>query len=63
MKIYYATQTDTIPPKFKIFVNNDELFRRDVIRSIEKQIQKEYDMNGIPVIIEIIGKPKRKQAN
>ncbi len=59
MKIYYATQTDTIPPKFKIFVNNDELFRKDVVRSIEKQIQKEYDMSGIPVIIDIIGKPKR----
>ena len=26
LKIYYATQIETVPPRFKIFVNNADLF-------------------------------------
>ena len=58
LKVYYAAQTDTIPPRFKLFVNNPELFRKDVIRYFEKNLQKELQLEGIPIIIHIEGKKK-----
>ncbi len=58
LKIYYATQTATTPPRFKLFVNNPELFRADVIRFLEKSLQKELDMHGIPVVLDIEGRKK-----
>jgi GTPase len=59
IRIYYATQTDTIPPRFKLFVNNPAAFRKDIVRYFEKSLQKELDLKGIPIIISIEGK-KRK---
>ena len=59
LRVYYGTQIETVPPQFKLFVNNAELFKRDIVRYFEKEIQKEFDLNGIPVIIHIEGKPKR----
>ena len=60
MKIYYATQTDSTPPKFKIFVNKPELFKRDVIRFLQKTLQEKFNLKGIPIVINIEGR-KREQ--
>lgn len=59
IKIYYATQIDTVPPQFKFFVNNQELFRKDTVRYLEKFLQKSLDLSGIPIIIQIEGKKKK----
>lgn len=59
MKIYYATQTGSYPPEFRLFVNNTELFRRDAIRHIEKELRKEIGVAGIPIILTLEGKKKR----
>lgn len=61
IKIYYATQIDTVPPKFKFFVNKSSLFRRDVIRFFQKLLQDELDISGVPVIINIEGKEKKRK--
>ncbi len=58
LKIYYATQTETRPPQFKLFVNNAELFRKEIVRAIEKILQKRLDMEGIPLNLAIEGKKK-----
>jgi GTP-binding protein len=60
IKIYYATQTDTVPPRFKLFVNKPEHFRKDIIRYFEKELRKELDLKGIPIILQIEGKKKKK---
>lgn len=59
IRIYYATQINTVPPKFKFFVNNSEFFRKDTVRYFEKALKKEFDLHGIPVIIEIEDKKKK----
>jgi len=63
LKIYYITQTESRPPRFKIFVNRPELFRQDVIRFLEKELQAQLGAIGIPVVLTIEGKkrdrPKR----
>ena len=62
IRIYYATQVDTVPPRFRFFVNNVDLFRKDVIRYFEKSLQKEFDLKGIPVIIYLTGKKKKNSG-
>ncbi|HPC40631.1 MAG TPA: GTP-binding protein, partial [Spirochaetota bacterium] len=61
IKIYYATQTDSTPPRFKLFVNNPEHFRKDIVRYFEKSLQKELGLEGIPIDIQIEGKKKKKK--
>ena len=61
LKILYATQIDTIPPKFKFFVNNIEHFRKDVIRYFEKSIKEKFKLIGIPVVIQIEDRKKNKK--
>ena len=58
IKIYYATQTNANPPQFKLYVNHPERFRKDTIRYFDKFLQKELDLKGIPIIIQIYGKEK-----
>ncbi len=62
LKIYYATQIDTIPPRFKLFVNKPSLFRKDVIRFLQKVLQKELDISGVPVVLYIEGRKKRDKS-
>ncbi|OHD71646.1 MAG: ribosome biogenesis GTPase Der [Spirochaetes bacterium RBG_16_49_21] len=59
IKIYYATQTGSAPPRFKFFVNKPEHFRKDTIRYFEKLLQKELDCKGVPIVIQIEGKKGR----
>ena len=61
IKVYYAVQTETMPPRFKFFVNNEKNFRKDTIRYFEKALKEELDMEGLPVIIEIEGKKRDKK--
>ncbi len=60
IRIYYATQTESMPPRFKLFVNNPEHFRKDIVRYFEKSLQKELGLEGIPIEIQIEGKKKKK---
>jgi len=59
LRIYYAAQVGTVPPKFKFFVNNVSLFRKETVRYFEKGLQKEFNFKGIPVIVHLEGKKKR----
>ncbi|MGV7930336.1 MAG: ribosome biogenesis GTPase Der [Spirochaetota bacterium] len=58
LKIYYLTQTGVKPPRFKLFVNNPEHFRKDLLRHIEKALQRKLELTGIPVDIQIEGKKR-----
>ncbi len=62
LKIFYATQIDTIPPQFKLFVNKPELFRKDVVRFLQKVIQKELDIKGVPVVLYIEGRKREDRS-
>lgn len=62
-KVYYATQIDTVPPQFKLFVKNSENFRPDVIRFFEKEFSRMMDMEGIPIIIHLEGKDMQRKRD
>ena len=61
LKILYATQIRSCPPEFKLFVNNKDFFRKDVIRYFEKSIQKEFNLKGVPIILHLEGRKKKKK--
>ena len=52
-KIKYASQVDTDPPKFMIFVNNQKAFHFTYIRYIENKLREKYGFHGTPVQIEM----------
>jgi len=62
IKIYYAAQINTVPPQFKFFVNNASLFKKDIIRYFEKSLQQRFDLEGLPVIIQLEGKKRDKKG-
>ncbi len=59
LKIYYATQIETTPPRFKLFVNKPDLFKKDIIRYLQKVLQKELDIKGVPVVLYVEGRRKK----
>ena len=51
LKILYATQAQTKPPTFVIFVNNKELFHFSYERYLVNQIRSNFDLEGTPIRI------------
>ena len=51
LKILYATQAQTKPPTFVIFVNNKELFHFSYERYLVNQIRSNFNLEGTPIRI------------
>jgi GTPase len=51
LKIHYATQAETEPPTFVIFVNDKELVHFSYARYLENQIRLVYPFEGTPIRI------------
>ena len=49
LKIMYATQPETNPPKFVIFVNDDTLVHFSYRRYLENYLRKTFDFSGTPI--------------
>lgn len=52
LKITFAEQTDTTPPKFTLFVNNNNLIHFSYERYLENKIRENFDFEGTPIILE-----------
>ncbi|WP_300346773.1 ribosome biogenesis GTPase Der [Clostridium sp.] len=52
LKIYYATQVATQPPKFVFFVNDPNLAHFSYARYLENQIRDSFDFSGTGIEIE-----------
>lgn len=69
MKIRYATQPETAPPKIVLFCNHPELVHFSYIRYLENRIRTQFPFRGVPLKIELrksgsdddeFEKPKRR---
>jgi len=49
LKIMYATQPETNPPKFIFFCNNQELVHFSYKRYLENSLRKAFDFSGTPI--------------
>ncbi len=56
VKLYYLTQTKQVPPSFIAFANYPEGVRDSYRRFLVRQIQKKWDLKGIPIRISIVPK-------
>jgi GTPase len=52
VKVFYATQAESSPPTFVIFVNHRENITNTYIRFVEKRIRKYFGYEGCPVVVQ-----------
>lgn len=52
LKIYYATQVASNPPKFVIFINDKELTHFSYTRFLENRIRDSFGFEGTPIYFE-----------
>lgn len=52
LKITFAQQTGTTPPKFTLFVNSDKLIHFSYERYLENKIRENFNLEGTPIILE-----------
>ena len=51
VKIYYAVQYDLAPPKIALIMNRPKALHFSYKRYLQNQIRKEFDFEGVPLII------------
>ena len=56
LKIYFASQVDTMPPRFKLNVNSKGLVHFSYQRYLENKIRENFDFEGTPIILEFKSK-------
>ncbi len=59
LKLFYITQYDDSPPRFKIMVNARALLTRSYAFFLENRLREAYDLWGIPLVIDFEGKEER----
>jgi GTP-binding protein len=52
LKIYYAAQFETSPPRIAIQVNDRRLIARDYAYFIENRMRDEFGLEGVPLVID-----------
>ena len=60
LRLYYAAQVGTAPPRIAIQVNDRRLITRDWAYHLENRIRAEYALEGIPLIIDYVPKRSRR---
>lgn len=53
LKIYYMSQVTTRPPKFLIYVNDEELMHFSYLRFIENKLRESFNFRGVPITLEV----------
>ena len=59
IKAFYMVQYETSPPRFKIMVNSRALVNKPYAYYLENRLREDYDLWGIPLIIDFEGKEER----
>ena len=59
LRIYYATQVEAGPPRFRIFVNDRRLVVRDYGFFVENRLRARYRLEGIPLVIDFVDRERR----
>jgi GTPase len=52
LKLLYATQTATRPPRLRVFVNDPRLVTRDYGYWVENELRAKFELQGVPVSID-----------
>lgn len=59
LRIYYATQADTAPPTFVLFVNDPDLLHFSYERYLENRLREYYPFSGTPLRLQFRERRRR----
>jgi GTP-binding protein len=62
LRIYYASQVATGPPRFRVSVNDRRLIRRDYAYFFENRLRSRYRLEGVPLVIDFADRPRRTRG-
>jgi GTPase len=54
LNLLYGTQTQTRPPRFRLFVNDPSLVTRDYGYWVENRLRERFELEGVPVSIDFV---------
>lgn len=60
LRLYYAAQVGERPPRIAIQVNDRRLITRDWAYFLENRMREEYELEGVPLVIDFIPRKKRR---
>jgi GTPase len=52
LRIYYGTQVEAGPPRFRFYVNDRLLITRDYAYFLENRLRRRYRLEGVPLVID-----------
>jgi GTP-binding protein len=61
LRLYYAAQVGTRPPRLAIQVNDRRLITRDWAYHLENRMRERYRLEGVPLVIDFIPKKQRSR--
>ena len=62
LRIYYAAQVETGPPRFRVHVNDRRLVVRDYAYFVENRLRERYRLEGVPLVIDFADRERRASA-
>jgi GTPase len=62
LRIYYASQVESGPPRFRIHVNDRKLIVRDYAYFVENRLRARYRLEGVPVVIDFADRVRKPRG-
>lgn len=62
LKLLYAAQVETRPPRFAIQVNSRTRVTRDYAYFLENRLRSRFGLDGVPVVIDFVERGQRRGA-
>jgi GTP-binding protein len=59
LRIYYGTQVETGPPRFRFYVNDRTLITRDYGYFLENRLRRRYRLEGVPLVIDLADRERQ----
>jgi GTP-binding protein len=59
LRIYYGTQVETGPPRFRFYVNDRSLITRDYGYFLENRLRQRYRLEGVPLVIDLADRERQ----
>jgi GTP-binding protein len=63
LRIYYATQVETGPPRFRVYVNDRRLITREYAYFLENRLRQRYRLEGVPLDIQFADRQRSARGN
>jgi GTPase len=61
LRLFYAAQIGTAPPRFAVQVNDRRLVSRDWAYFFENRMRERYGMQGVPLVIDFVPRKRRER--